>query len=477
MGNRSLEAEIVVIGGGGAGLAAALAAAEKSADVLVLEKRHALGGNSVMAEGLLAADSPAQKRMRIEARRDDVFRLAMEYAHWKLDGRIVRAFIDKSGDTIRWLEEKGLFIDWIPDFFPGQRIRTWHCLRKRGAELINLLLKECKGQGVRIEKDCPAKKLLIDEKGSMTGVLATRADEELHITAKGVIIATGGYGGNEELLRKTNPFYNDNIVLKGVPHAGDGILMALEVGAASEGLGLLQFSGHTPHNASDELMVVSDEPNTVWVNKRGARFTDEAIGFNRFESANAVLRQPDSLCYTLFDDRIKQDMIEHGVIKGVGCIIFPTTKLRELGTALEAAASNGNAKISDSWEGIADWMEADPEVLKETIEEYNKHCDQGHDDIFAKDNRYLNALRTPPFYALKCYPRFLGTIGGIRINHHMEVLDREHNPVPGLYAAGVDTGGWEVDTYNAVLSGSTFGFAINSGRISGENATAYVKAV
>ena len=85
------------------------------------------------------------------------------------------------------------------------------------------------------------------------------------------------------------------------------------------------------------------------------------------------------------------------------------------------------------------------------------------------------ALRNPPYYAIKCCLGFLGTIGGIKINPHMEVLNQQDNPIPGLYAAGVDTGGWESYTYCSLLSGSTFGFAINSGRIAGENAANYIR--
>jgi fumarate reductase flavoprotein subunit len=115
-----------------------------------------------------------------------------------------------------------------------------------------------------------------------------------------------------------------------------------------------------------------------------------------------------------------------------------------------------------------------PEVLQATIDEYNRFCDQGYDESFSKEPRYLQALRNPPYYAIKCHSSFLGTIGGIKINHHMEVLNHQLRPIPGLYAAGVDTGGWEGDTYNGVLAGHTFGFALNSGRIAGENAVKYI---
>ena len=130
-------------------------------------------------------------------------------------------------------------------------------------------------------------------------------------------------------------------------------------------------------------------------------------------------------------------------------------------------------KISDSWDEIANWIGADPKVLKATIDEYNSFCDQGYDEIFAKERRYLLPLRSAPYYALRGMPVFLDTLGGIRINENMEVLDNQDNPIPGLYAAGVTTSGWESETYCGDLSGSAFGFAINSGRIAGENAVKF----
>ena len=263
MSPETMETQIAIVGGGGAGLAAAVAAAEEGADVVVFEKRHALGGNSAMAEGFLAAESPAQKRMRIDASRDEIFRMAMGYSHWRLNARILRAFINKSGDTVRWLEDKGMYFDWIPSYFPGQRILTWHCLKKRGAELIEVLVRECRDKGVRILREAGASELLTDDKGRITGVIAGAKEKEIMITAVCVIIATGGYGGNEDLLKKYNSYYNKDIVYKGIPNMGDGLLMATEIGAATEGLGLLQFSGHTPHAAADDLLVTSDEPNTI----------------------------------------------------------------------------------------------------------------------------------------------------------------------------------------------------------------------
>ncbi len=113
-------------------------------------------------------------------------------------------------------------------------------------------------------------------------------------------------------------------------------------------------------------------------------------------------------------------------------------------------------------------------MLKSGIDEYNRYCDQKNDRAFSKDPRFLFPLRTPPYYALRCVQVTHNTLGGIKINHHMEVLDHQDNPIPGLYAVGVDTGGWVSDTYCLILTGNAFGFAVNGGRIAAENAMKYL---
>ncbi|HVN97380.1 MAG TPA: FAD-dependent oxidoreductase [Syntrophorhabdaceae bacterium] len=464
-----LETDIVIIGGGGGGLAAAVAAAEKGARVIVLEKRHTLGGNSVFAEGLFAAESPVQQRSNIDARRDKLFRQAMDFAHWKLDPKIIRAFIDKSGDTIRWFEEKGLNF-FMPALYFNQVPLVWHCLKKGGATVVKQLTRDCEDLGVRIVRDAAVKKILVNEKGEIRGVTAQSKAEEFQASCKAVVIATGGFGGNKELLKKYCPTYTENDYNAGLPHTGDGLTMAMDVGAATEGLGLLHLGGPRSFGPI-HVTAVAQEFNTIWVNKKGERFTDETITDGR---GNTVHRQPDKVSYSIFDEKIKQGIITEGLIKGVGAIYVPQrTKLPHLDKLLRDEAEQGRAIISDSWGKIAAWIGVDTQTLTSNIREYNSFCSQGYDEHFNKDRRYLSALQTPPYYAVRCHSAFLGTIGGIKINYRMEVLNHEDTPIPGLYGVGADTGGWEWDTYNILLSGSTFGFAINSGRIAGENAVHY----
>jgi fumarate reductase flavoprotein subunit len=473
---ENIQTDIVCIGAGGTGLAAAVASAEKGARVVVLEKANAPGGNSARAVGFFAAESPAQKRMRIDAPKDVLFKIAMEHAHWRINAKIIRAFIDKSGDTVRWLEEKGLEIDRVPTFYPNQVIRTEHDAKNGGSDVVKVLLKSCEELGIRVLRQTAVKKIIMNATGEVAGVLAETKEGELQIKAKTVIIATGGYAANKELLKKYSPWWTEDIRYRGAPHTGDGLLMAMEIGAGTEGLGQLRMLGPMFDGSHRHVGIVYNQPHTIWVNKKGERYIDETMAFNHFESVNAVLQQPDKVSYTLFDEEIKRNVIETGPIRVAQEGFYGRTglDLANFSQELQQEVNEGTAYVSDSWDDIAGWIGADPEVLKATITEYNSGCDRGYDGLMAKDRRYLVPLRTPPFCAMKGHPTITTTQGGIKINHRMEVLNQQDNPIPGLYAGGDATGGWESDTYNVHLSGSGLGFALNSGRIAGENAALYV---
>jgi fumarate reductase flavoprotein subunit len=482
----TLETDLVVIGGGGAGLAAAVAAAHKNSKVIVLERRARLGGNSIFPKGLFAAESPVQKRAMVDARRDYLFETAMEWAHWRTDPSIVRAFINKSGDTVRWLEDRGLRFNLVP-LFPNQTPLVWHTLKGDGAAIIKVLEDECRDLGVEIIFHSRAKNIVFGKHGKIVRVRVDSREGDLEIAAQSVIIATGGYGGNKRLLKKYCPDYHEGMHSRGIPNMGDGLLMAIKIGAATDGLGILQLGGPSVHakplkikSAGDDLFhvplyAIASEPNTVWVNSRGKRFVNEATGYIHFVSANAVVRQPGNVCYSLFDSSIVKTMTEDGLIVGRG----PTKEIQLAGLpgledALRSQSDKEIMKSADSWDEIAKWMGVESKTLKNTIDIYNTACREHHDNIFVKDHCYLNSLDVPPYYAIKCQADYTTTIGGIKIDEDMQVVDKQSNPIPGVYAAGVDTGGWEPDTYCAVLAGSTFGFALNSGRIAGENAAGFI---
>jgi len=496
---ENLKAELVIIGGGGAGLAAALAAAENGCkSIIVLEKAGSAAGSTAMAHDIFGAESPVQKRAGVDASKDELFKVAMEWAHWsRINPRLVRAFIDKSGDTIGWLEKKGVSFELI-QYYPNQVPLVRHSVMGHGNQLIKVLRKNCEDLGVKILTRAPAKKILRGGKGNVTGVAAATKDGELTITARSVIVATGGYGNNKEMLKKYCTYYHDTITYDGPPsNTGDGIVMATEIGAATAGLGTINIHGPflMPKSASEymkfdatfegapikiSLWLLAWEPETLWVNKKGRRFVNEGYNLAFFAYGNAVAMQPDGICYTLFDSKTRQIIEEQGLIRpgaasrAVWLPVAAATPLPGLERELQKQADKGDLKMSNSWNEIADWMGAKPAVLKATIDEYNAACDHSHDPLFAKDPRYLLPLRTPPYYAIKGHLGLCDAYGGIKINENMEALDSEDNPIPGLYAAGSTTGCWESESYCYRLTGHLVGFALNSGRIAGENAVKYL---
>jgi NADPH-dependent glutamate synthase beta subunit-like oxidoreductase len=357
------KVDLVVIGAGGAGLAAAMSATEMGLKrVIVLEKLEAPGGNTNMSSGMFAAESPAQKRQAIDARNDDFFKTLTDFSHWKVNPRIVRAFIDKSGDTIRWLEKKGLHFICHP-MYPNQ-IPTWHQASKnRGAEMVQVMVKACLDAGVDIRVRTAAKQILIGDDGKVFGVEADHWGETYIIQTDNVIIASGGFGGNKMLLKKHCPGYHENMLCDGMLHTGDGLNMALEVGAATEGLGVMLMSGPQIPNAIGlylgdgedrfvaPLMALALEPNTLWVNKNGERFADEALGFNHYVSSNAVNRQPDNLCFTILDQGLVDAMTEKGLIIGLtGTRVQQRSAMPGLTRELERQAIGFMSVQQSDWE-------------------------------------------------------------------------------------------------------------------------------
>jgi len=480
--NENLKANVVIIGGGGSGLAAAVTAAEKGvSDIVVTEKMGHTGGNTAMALGFFACDSPVQRAAMVDCSADYCFKFAMKWAHWKVNPRIVRAYFDKSGDTVRWLQNMGLGFE-LKTQYPNQ-LPVWHHPEGFGANVIKVLTKNCEEMGVKLLYNTNTKRILRGENGNITGIVATKeGGGEFNIYAKSVVIATGGFAGNKELLKKYCPEYHEGMSLIGAPLAGDGLLMAAEVGVAiADTVPLLKIGAPVlkgSRRMGGSLGSIIKEPYTIWVNNKGMRFIDETEVFY-WDCINGLLMQPDGVTYTLFDDETRRDIEENGpIIKSPVGDNSQKGLLGLSGELKKSAKENEGSivKIADTWKEIAIWMNVDSQVLTNTIEEYNSCCDRGRDEVFTKDKQYLRPLRKPPFYAVKCGTAYHETTGGIKVNEYMEAIDRKSNVIPGLYVAGVIADDWVSDSYWGVLSGSAFSFALNSGRIAGESVVKYIYA-
>jgi len=480
MSTMTKEIDVVVIGSGVSGLAAAVTAAERGAKVIVFEKERSLGGTSNFFDGIFAVESDMQRDRYITYSRDQAFKNMMEYSHWRANPRLVRAFVDESGGTISWLQEKGVeFIDATINM--PEAPRTYHVVKGQGEAVVKALAMSAKEKGVDLRLATSVKKIL-KQGDRITGVVAEEEGRDIQVAAKTVIIASGGYANNKEWIKKYSGFdLGVNVIPVGnVDKMGDGIRMAWEVGAAEEGMGVLELFRVGPigpdHPMKNQVEFAAGQPD-LWINSKGERFCDEGIAFYDTSVGNANARYKEGYTYSIFDDSIIQRLLEKGIDRGIAMENPPGTRPVDFDKELSIALEKGTTEIfvADSIKELAEKMGVDPAVLKATVDEYNGFCEKGHDDLFAKDPKYLRPLKGPKFYAVKARTVFLGTLGGIKINHKTEVVDKKEKVISGLYAVGFDAGGMWGDSYSIRdSSGASAGFAVNSGRIAGRNALKYI---
>jgi fumarate reductase flavoprotein subunit len=473
------EADLVAIGSGVSGLVAALTAAEGGAKVIVFEKQKSFGGSSNFFQGIFAVESEMQRQRLVAYTRDEAFKSIMEYSHWRADARLVRAIVNESAPTIGWLQERGVeFVDAAP-YSPGGPA-AYHVVKGEGAAVVKTLSMKAKEIGVELRLGTPVTKIL-REGNRIAGVAAEVDGEERTFIAKAVVIGSGGYANNKDWIKKYSgwdlgvnmmPFGN-------VDKMGDGIRMAWEVGAAEDGMGVLEMFRVGPVSPDfalkGQIEFAVMQPD-LWVNSRGERFCDEAVVFIDSSMGNVSARYKEGYTYSIFDDSIKQRLLTRGVDRAIMTENPPGTRPLNFDNELNAALERGSTEVfaADSIEELATKLKMEPSVLKTTIDEYNRFCEKGHDDLFAKDPKYLRPLKGPKFYAVRARTSFLGTLGGIKINHRTEVLDKKEKVIPGLYAVGFDAAGMWGDSYTQNPSpGLSAGFAINSGRIAGRNALEY----
>jgi fumarate reductase flavoprotein subunit len=366
-------------------------------------------------------------------------------------------------------------------YFPGGW-PTWHIVKPGGegcaGNMVRIMTERAKELGVKIFLQTPGKKIL-KQGDRITGVLAEddRSGEPIQTNAKAVIIATGGFGDNLEMIKKyTGYVWGNDLHSFRIPGlAGDGIRMAWEVGAAPTEM-RMELIYIMPSELDPELAESFRQPHLL-VNLLGERFMNEGIISNSTFTGNAISRQKNRSAFLIFDENIKNH------IETIGFdsyhVVFPFTKVRNLDALIKTAFDKGykDVFVAESIEELAGKTGIDLDGLKRTVDEYNGFCDKGFDPIFNKGHHLLRPIRTPKFYAGRLLPGAYGSLGGIKINYKTEVLKKDWKKIPGLYAAGTDACSIYGDTYVFILPGNTMGFALNSGRIAGENAAEYIKAV
>lgn len=472
---KTIETDVVVVGAGGSGLAAALTAAQGGARVVVLEKMPSAGGTTSFSEGIFAAESSLEREKNVVITKDQMFTTIMEYSHWRANARLVRNVVDTSPETIEWLKEQGVeFKELLPNY-PGG-LPAWHIINGRGKAMVAALEKNAKEKGVVFLYNTSGKKLITDQKGSVRGIIAeSKEGGTLEIRSKAVIIATGGFANNKEMVKEYSGFGDELVIVGNINKVGEGIKMAWEVGAAAEGADVLQLyrPGVPGESTTSHLNAAGRQPY-LWVNQDGERFCDEALALQWPWAGNALANQRGRIMYCIFDENTKKYLMEKGIDLGVGVMVPVTTKLVNIDQDLARGVEKGYAFIGKSIEDLAKKIEVNPKNLQATIDEYNASCATYRDKLFAKDPKYLQTVKESRFYAIKLFPATLGTLGGIKINYKTEAVNKDNQSIPGLYATGNCAGGMYGDSYDLKIPGGTLGFAVNSGRIAGKNVLKYI---
>jgi fumarate reductase flavoprotein subunit len=478
---KKLNADIVILSAGTAGLAAAVTAAEGGASVIAFEKSSHTGGTALRANQLFCVESRLQRIKQYTLTREEAFKIYMDFTQWCVNARLVKALIDKSVSTLEWLEQMGVeFVD-LTSHGPGMNY-TAHIVKPNpprpglggAASIMDALAGRAKKLGVQIFLKTPAQKIL-REGGRIVGVIAEGKDGgTIQANAKAVVLATGGFGGYFRA-----PF--------GIPGLeGDGIRMAREVGAeTTKGTMPPPRGGSFRASAANltNAVFASFQHPHLMVNLLGERFMNEEVAITTPFGSNAIARQKNQCAFRIYDEDTKKYFIENGLEFPMGFGIAqagePNTKVSNFDVEIKKVLKKGSDTVfvADSLEELADKTGINLDSLKKTVEEYNRTCDTGRDELFNKKARYLRPVKQPKFYASKSFAS-TGTPEGIKINHKTEVLTKDFEVIPGLHAAGMDVAcNLYKDIYPNVLPGNAMGFSLGTGRIAAENALKYIKSI
>lgn len=481
------DANMVVIGAGGAGLASAVTAMQSGVDqIIVLEKSPFTGGNSRMAGGHMVCVTTEDKPGTVGTA-EETFREVIRFHHYsRVEPKLLRRYLDNTRGTIDWLEKMGFAYTEN-----GGGMRDGKYPFGNFKQVTTHMKKLLLAAGNEVLLNTAATGIERDTDGKICCVRAKTAEgDDLEIHTRAAVIATGGFTGNPQLLHQYFPDqYDDNYYTDALPQDGDGIALAERAGAAlTDYCTLVKENAYSCNSRLDAPNRAAHQACSLWINSHGERFHDESDTFSN-ESTNSLTRQPGKIGYALFDENILstlekmlQDAIADGSFDPNAPISFEAMQnnLINVFDAMRLRTSlEGEWKRKEGWvfkaetlQELAKMIGVKESALLQTVEEYNEDCAKGHDRLFGKPAPALIPLNKGPYYALKFRLILIDTIGPVVINENMEVLDKAHEPIPGLYAAGVITSGSQ--GYDYTLHGAALSFSLFSGRFAGANIANYL---
>ena len=453
--------DVVVIGAGGAGFSAAITARNAGANVVLLEKMPAVGGNSLISGAEMnAAKNWVQPKLGInddspELHAQDTFK----GGDGKGDMKVINVMTHQALDAAKWcrdylgvrFEDDNLF------FFGGHsRKRALIPVGHTGTEFIAKFQAKADELGIPVITNMKAEELIKDKDGRVVGVKATMDGSEYTFNAKGgVVLATGGFGANPEMVKKYNPKIDERFKTTDAPGTtGEALYMAERAGAQLVNMGYIQtYPICDPLSGAIELIADARFDGAIMLNQEGKRFVEELQ--RRDVLSEAILNQTGRYCWVLWNDKIGS--------------ISNTVKAHA--NEYEAFTKQGIMTTCDDLKCIADFTKIPFDQLQKTVKRVSDMAGKGNDKDF-NHRAGLMDMQQGKYYVIKAVPSTHHTMGGVRINEKAEALTAEGKVIPGLWAAGEVTG---VTHGTNRLGGNAYTDIIVFGRIAGEAAAKAAK--
>ena len=495
--DQNLEADVVVIGAGGAGMISAITAADLGKSVVILESQAMVGGHSIRATGgMNAADTKWQNENSFEegagvektlataaekySDNDTITALAekvkeqyeayqanpegyfdsvelmeldtMIGGKGKNDPSLVKVLAEQSAPAIDYLEKLGMTIHNVGSF-GGASVKRIHRPVDENGKVIAVgsymipILEENlnKRDKITLLTSVTAEEITKSEDGKISGVKAKGSSgNSVEVKAPVVIVATGGFAANKEMVEKYQPSLKGYMSTNAAGALGQGITMAEAIGADTVDMDQIQIHPTVTTNDAHLITEGLRGDGAILVNQEGLRFTDE-VG-TRDAVSKAEIEQTNSQVYLVIDNKmVEKSAVIQGYIK------------------------SGYTVSGEDAKSLAKAMGVPEEAFEKTLSEWNESVAKKEDAAFGRTS-FAAPLDTAPFYAIKVTPGVHHTMGGLRINGVTEVLDKAGNAIPGLFAAGEVTGG--VHGANRLGGNAVADFSV-FGKIAGESAAKY----
>ena len=497
--SKTYTYDIAILGGGLSGLFAAVRAAEQGAESIGLfEVNPVLGGNGPMASTFVSSDFADYGNYNSDENANKLYKRAMTTLEGTGNPELIYKYLYHTRDIAKWCEARGLNQRWRPVTFGPFKS---NCSRnvefeeadrsspRIGSGIVKLLIAELKKYpGIEVHLKSRARQLLTDKTGTVTGALVETPEGYDVVNCKKLILSCGGVGGSAESLARYLPDVvapEDDIRPDGVHSCvGDGVEMARSLGAeVGKHMNIHLLGPGYLGSRNSKLGNCMDSPYAIYLSKDGKRFVDETSRFGQ----DLVKNLPGRVYYAVYGEESMKtawtapkepmgpppggeggpgpDMDEMPPMNLPPMEEVPFEHVR---TAFPEDMRKGAFKVADTLEELAEFLGADVEVLRATIDRYNRDCRAGVDTQLRKNPKYLVPLEHGPYFALYAVRSLDSTQGGITVNADFEAVKPDGTVIPGMYVTGDHVTGFVSELYGPGGAGMTF--AMVSGYLAGEMA-------